>query len=68
MGNTSAMIFNVFIYFDMGEQKALEFFTGYLLERSLSVDNILFLYFLFSYFKVPKLYQHKVLFWEFSVH
>jgi tellurite resistance protein TerC len=58
-----AMIFNVFIYFDMGEQKALEFFTGYLLERSLSVDNIFVFILLFSYFKVPKLYQHKVLFW-----
>ena len=58
-----ALIFNVFIYYDMGEQKALEFFTGYLLERSLSVDNIFVFVLLFSYFKVPALYQHKVLFW-----
>lgn len=58
-----ALLFNVFIYFDMGEQKALEFFTGYLLERSLSVDNIFVFVLLFSYFKVPRLYQHKVLFW-----
>ncbi|MBK9405917.1 MAG: TerC family protein [Ignavibacteria bacterium] len=58
-----ALIFNLFIYYDMGEQKALEFFTGYLLERSLSVDNIFVFVLLFSYFKVPALYQHKVLFW-----
>ena len=51
-----ALIFNVFIYYDMGEQKALEFFTGYLLERSLSVDNIFVFVLLFSYFKVPALY------------
>lgn len=58
-----ALMYNVFIYYDMGEQKALEFFTGYLLERSLSVDNIFVFVLLFSYFKVPRLYQHKVLFW-----
>ncbi|HAY32840.1 MAG TPA: TerC family protein [Ignavibacteria bacterium] len=58
-----AMIFNVFIYFDMGEVKAVEFFTGYLIERSLSVDNIFVFVLLFSYFKVPAKYQHKVLFW-----
>ncbi|HMS66360.1 MAG TPA: TerC family protein [Ignavibacteria bacterium] len=58
-----ALAFNVFIYYDMGEQKALEFLTGYLLERSLSIDNIFVFVLLFSYFKVPKIYQHKVLFW-----
>lgn len=58
-----ALIFNVFIYFEMGEQKALEYFTGYLIERSLSVDNIFVFILLFSYFKVPGIYQHKILFW-----
>ena len=58
-----ALAFNVFIYYDMGEQKALEFLTGYLLERSLSIDNIFVFILLFSYFKVPRIYQHKVLFW-----
>ncbi|MBK8552153.1 MAG: TerC family protein [Ignavibacteria bacterium] len=58
-----AMLFNVFIYYDMGKQKALEYFTGYLLERSLSIDNIFVFVLLFSYFKVPAEYQHKVLFW-----
>lgn len=58
-----AMLFNLFIYYDMGKAKALEFFTGYLLERSLSIDNIFVFVLLFSYFKVPAEYQHKVLFW-----
>ena len=58
-----AMLFNLFIYFDMGKVKAVEFFTGYLLERSLSIDNIFVFVLLFSYFKVPQEYQHKVLFW-----
>lgn len=58
-----ALLFNVFIYYDMGKDKAIEFFTGYLLERSLSIDNIFVFVLLFSYFKVPAEYQHKVLFW-----
>ena len=46
-----------------GAQKALEFFTGYIIEKSLSVDNIFVFALLFSYFAVPPLYQHRVLFW-----
>lgn len=58
-----AMLFNLFIYLEFGKQKALEYFTGYLLERSLSIDNIFVFILLFSYFKVPEKYHHKVLFW-----
>lgn len=58
-----AMIFNVFIYFQFGQFKALEFFTGYLIEKALSVDNIFVFVLIFSYFKTPAKYQHKVLFW-----
>lgn len=58
-----ALLFNLFIYHEFGKQKALEYFTGYLLERSLSVDNIFVFILLFSYFKVPEKYQHKILFW-----
>ena len=46
---TLAMIFNVWIYFSMGERPALEFLTGYLVEKSLSVDNIFVFVLLFSY-------------------
>lgn len=58
-----ALLFNVFIYYEFGKEKALEFLTGYVLERSLSIDNIFVFVLLFSYFKVPEEYQHKVLFW-----
>lgn len=58
-----ALAFNVFIYYEFGKTKALEYFTGYLLERSLSIDNIFVFILLFSYFKVSEEYHHKILFW-----
>ena len=58
-----ALIFNLGIAHYMGNDKALEFFTGYVIEKSLSVDNVFVIALLFSYFAVPTLYQHKVLFW-----
>ncbi|WP_218081681.1 TerC family protein [Anthocerotibacter panamensis] len=60
---TLALTFNVGIYFWFGPQPALEFFTGYLIEKSLSVDNIFVIALIFSYFAVPTAYQHRVLFW-----
>ncbi|MFZ5434532.1 MAG: TerC family protein [Calditrichota bacterium] len=58
-----SLLYNVFVYFWKGPQPALEFLTGYLIEKSLSVDNIFVFVMLFSYFKVPAEYQHRVLFW-----
>ncbi|MEY3344240.1 MAG: hypothetical protein RL090_1924, partial [Bacteroidota bacterium] len=58
-----AMIFNFFIYKWFGETKALEFFTGYIIEKALSVDNIFVFVLIFTYFQIPAKYQHKVLFW-----
>lgn len=58
-----ALLFNSVIYFWQGKEKALEFLTGYLIEKSLSVDNIFVFYLIFSYFSVPSLHQHKILFW-----
>ena len=58
-----AMIFNLGIYFTWGEQKALEFFTGYVIEKSLSVDNLFVFVMIFQYFSTPTKYQHRVLFW-----
>ncbi len=60
---TLAMIFNGWIYFRFGQVKALEFLTGYLIEKALSVDNIFVFVVLFASFVVPKIYQHRVLFW-----
>ncbi len=58
-----ALVFNVWIYYSGGKQAGLAFLTGYLIERSLSIDNIFVFYLVFAYFAVPKAYQHKVLFW-----
>jgi len=58
-----AMAFNVFVLFEFGKTKALEFFTGYVIEYSLSVDNIFVFILIFTYFSVKPQYQHKILFW-----
>ena len=65
-----AVAFGAAIYFRLlpiedfgGHQHALEFFTGYLIELALSVDNIFVILLIFSYFRVPPKYQHRVLFW-----
>ena len=58
-----ALLFNLGIYFWRGPETALEFLTGYLIEKSLSVDNLFVFLMIFSYFNVDSLYQHKVLFW-----
>jgi tellurite resistance protein TerC len=60
---TLAMLFSVFIYFEFGKIKALEFLTGYVIEYSLSVDNIFVFILIFSYFAVKDQYQHRVLLW-----
>ncbi len=64
-----AILFSICIHLfiypdpDLGKTKALEFLTGYVIEYSLSVDNIFVFILIFSYFKVDDRYQHKVLFW-----
>ena len=58
-----ALIFNYGIYYFMGKEKALEFLTGYLIEKSLSIDNLFVFIMLFTFFDVKSQYQHKVLFW-----
>jgi len=58
-----ALIFNVGIYYFIDHTKAIEFFTGYLLEKSLSVDNLFVFILIFGFFKIEPKYQHKVLFW-----
>lgn len=67
-----ALAFNVFVYFQVGNHtgdwgialaQAKLFLTGYLIELSLSVDNLFVILLIFTFFKVPKKYQHRVLFW-----
>jgi tellurite resistance protein TerC len=58
-----ALLFNLGIYLWQGPETALEFLTAYLVEESLSVDNLFVFLLIFSYFAVPPEYQHRVLFW-----
>lgn len=58
-----AMAFNVFVYYQKGPVAAGEFLAGYMLEQSLSVDNIFVIILILKYFKVAPQYHHKVLFW-----
>jgi tellurite resistance protein TerC len=60
---TLALAFNVFVLIQFGKTKALEFLTGYVIEYSLSVDNIFVFILIFSFFSVKPQYQHKILFW-----
>lgn len=58
-----SLSFAVWVYFVMGPGAGLEFLTGYLIEYALSVDNIFVFVLIFSYFRIPHQYQHRVLFW-----
>jgi tellurite resistance protein TerC len=58
-----ALLFNLGVYLWFGVEKGLEFLTGYLIEKALSVDNIFVFLVIFSYFRVPGALQHRVLFW-----
>jgi tellurite resistance protein TerC len=58
-----SLVFNAIIYNFYGAEVGLQFLTGYLIEKSLSVDNIFVFVLIFSYFSVPAMYQHRVLFW-----
>lgn len=58
-----AMSYCGFVWWWKGERTAIEFLTGYIIEASLSVDNIFVFILIFGYFKVPDEYQHRVLFW-----
>jgi len=58
-----AFVFNLLVYYWMGMDAAVEFAAGYLVERTLSFDNLFVFLLIFMYFKVPGIYQYKVLFW-----
>jgi TerC family integral membrane protein len=58
-----ALLFNLGVFWYYGHQAGIQFLTGYLVEKSLSVDNLFVFLLIFNYFQVPSSYQHKVLFW-----
>ena len=59
----AALLFNLLVYYLQGAEAAVLFLTSYLIEESLSVDNLFVFILIFKYFKVPSLYLHRVLFW-----
>ncbi len=60
---STSLLFNLWIWHQFGGQAATEFLTGYLIEKSLSVDNIFVFVIIFAAFKIPAIYQHRILFW-----
>lgn len=58
-----ALLFNLVIYFFFGADKALQFFTGFIIEKSLSIDNLFLFLIFFLHFRIPLAFQHKILFW-----
>src|SRR5882672_5026088 len=61
-GVVIALLFNGYVYLQEGSEKGIEFFTSYLVEKSLSIDNLFVFLLIFSFFKVPKALQHRVLY------
>jgi tellurite resistance protein TerC len=58
-----AVLFGVWVWWFMGAQSGTEYFTGFLIEKSLSMDNVFVIALIFSYLAIPRQYQHRVLFW-----
>jgi tellurite resistance protein TerC len=60
---TCAMAFNAWLWWQFGFEIGLEFFTGYIIEKSLSMDNLFVFLLIFTAFNIPRIYQHRVLYW-----
>jgi tellurite resistance protein TerC len=58
-----AVLFGLWVWFSRGAQAGLEFYTGYLIEQSLAMDNMFVIATIFGFLAVPRMYQHRVLFW-----
>lgn len=58
-----ASLFGAWIWWYLGAQQGMDFFTGFLIEKSLSMDNVFVIALIFSFFAIPRKYQHRVLFW-----
>lgn len=57
------LLFSIWVGYLLGKDRAFEYLTGFVLEKSLAMDNIFVMAMIFSYFSIPKIYQHRVLFW-----
>lgn len=57
------LLFGLFVFYELGTQSAQEYYTGFIIEKTLSLDNIFVISLVFAYFKIPRNYQYRVLFW-----
>lgn len=60
---TAAMLFGAWLWWQLGAQSGIDYFTGFMIEKSLSMDNVFVIAMIFSFFAIPRQYQHRVLFW-----
>lgn len=60
---TVALIFGGWIWWEMGAESGMNYMTGFFVEKSLALDNIFVISLIFAYFAIPRIYQHRVLFW-----
>jgi tellurite resistance protein TerC len=58
-----AVIFGAWVWWFLGAQSGMDYYTGFMIEKSLSMDNVFVIALIFSYFAIPRQYQHRVLFW-----
>ncbi|MBI5276804.1 MAG: TerC family protein [Burkholderiales bacterium] len=58
-----ATVFGAWLWWQLGSGRGVEYFTGYIIEKSLSMDNVFVIAMIFSFFAIPRQYQHRVLFW-----
>jgi tellurite resistance protein TerC len=59
----AALLFGVWVWWYLGAQSGMDYYTGFLIEKSLSMDNVFVIALIFSFFAIPRQYQHRVLFW-----
>ena len=58
-----AVLFGCWLWWQLGAERGIEYFTGFVIEKSLSMDNVFVIAMIFSFFAIPRQYQHRVLFW-----
>ena len=56
-------LFGAWLWWQLGSQSGIDYFTGFVVEKSLSMDNVFVIAMIFSFFAIPRQYQHRVLFW-----
>ena len=59
----AGLLFGIFVWYEKGGDAAMDYYTGFLIEKSLSMDNIFVMSIIFTCVGVPRIYQHRVLFW-----